>query len=79
MKEGLTMINEWNLVSEILPDDGERVLVYGEYPVYGKGKSYRRGFTCGKYDGFCQEWRCDNLIGIQPIAWARLPERPEGV
>ena len=79
MKEGLTMNIEWNLVSEILPDDGERVLVYGEYPVYGKGKQYRRGYTCGEYDGFCQKWRCDNLIGIQPIAWARLPEMPKEV
>ena len=79
MKEGLTMKAEWRIASEILPEDGEKVLVYGEHPVYGIKKSYRRGMTCGKYSDSTGKWECENLIGIRVIAWLPLPEAPEGV
>lgn len=72
-------MNEWNLASEILPTDGERVLIYCEYPVYTNVKSYRRGFVVGSYNNFTQKWECDNLIGRAVIAWMRFPEPPKGV
>ena len=73
-------MNEWILVDEKLPDTGERVLVYGEYPVYGSGVSYRRGITIGKFDGcYEKKWKHEAFIGLRVIAWTRLPEPPKEV
>ena len=72
-------MTEWNLASEILPDVNERVLVYGEYPVYKTGKEYKRGITIGKYSYIAQKWECENFIGNRVIAWAKLPEAPKEV
>ena len=72
-------MTEWNLASESLPDDGERVLVYGEYPVFKTEKSFVRGITIGKYSSISQKWECENFIGNRVIAWATLPEAPKEV
>ena len=72
-------MKEWNLASEILPVDGDRVLVYGEYPVYKTGKEFKRGITIGKFSNAEQKWHCENFIGNRVIAWARLPEAPKEI
>ena len=66
------MKNEWNLASEILPADGDRVLVYTEHPIYGKEKSYVRDVTIAEYRN--DNWKCKEFVGNRVIAWARLPE-----
>lgn len=70
------MKNEWNLASEILPDDGSRVIVYTEHEMYGKDISYRRDITIAEYAN-CK-WKCANYLGNRVIAWMRLPEPPKG-
>lgn len=66
----------WNLASEILPDDGSRVLVWTEHSMYGKTKYYRRDITIATHeDG---KWKCEAYIGNEVIAWMRLPEPPNG-
>ena len=69
----------WNLASEILPEDGERVLTYCEYPVYGVKERFRRGITVGLYSNFTGRWETENFIGKRVIAWMRLPKSPEEV
>lgn len=69
------MNNNWNLASEILPVDGDRVLVYTEHPMYGKEVSYRRDITIGEYVN--DKWKCSNYLGNRVIAWMRLPEPPK--
>ena len=76
MKEGLK-VSEWNLASEIFPDDGSRVLVYTEHTMFGKEKYYKRDITIAEYTG--GKWKCANYSGNQVIAWMRLPEGPKGV
>ena len=66
---------DWIYIHDELPDDGARVLVYTEYPVYGSEKSYRRGITIAKFrDG---KFECENFIGNRVIAWMPLPKKPE--
>ena len=69
----------WTNVNDAMPDAGERVLVYGDYPVYGNGVSYRRGITVGKYDAYSGKFRPETFIGLRVIAWMPLPEPPKGV
>lgn len=69
---------DWYLAS-VLPEDGERVLVYGEYPVYKTGKEFKRGITIGSYSYRSERWHCENFIGNRVIAWAKLPEAPKEV
>ena len=66
--------DEWNLASEILPDEGERVLVFVEHPVYGKEVYMKRDITIGEYRN--EKWRCSNFLGNRVIAWKPLPEHP---
>ena len=66
--------DEWNLASEILPDEGERVLVYVEHSVYGKEVYIKQDITIGEYRD--EKWRCANFLGNSVIAWKPLPEHP---
>lgn len=69
------MTGEWNLSSEILPDDGSRVIVWTEHEMYGNGISYRRDITIAEYkDG---KFKCANYLGNRVVAWMRLPEPPK--
>ena len=69
------MKQEWNLASEILPDDGERVLVYTEHQMFGAEITYRRDITIAVFEN--EKWKCKEYLGNRVIAWARLPEKPE--
>lgn len=67
----------WNLVCEVMPERGVRVLLYGEYETYyGSEIRVKRGITTGKYDEYEEKWRCDAFIGFRVIAWMPLPNPP---
>lgn len=64
----------WNLACEILPNDGDRVLVYVEHPIYRKEKDYVGDITIAEY--WHDKWKCKEFLGNEVIAWKQLPDLP---
>jgi hypothetical protein len=70
----------WNRASEILPENGERVLVCTEHPIFGREKTFVRDVTIAEYRSEAIEpWKCKEYLANRVLAWARLPEVPEEV
>ena len=68
---------DWKNASEAHPDDGCRVLVYTEHPMYGKEKTYVHDITIAEY--WNGKWRCKEYLGNRVIAWTNLPDPPKEV
>lgn len=64
----------WINAKEMLPDDGERVLVYTEHDMYGETHYLKRDITIADYWG--GKWKCANFLGNRVLAWMPLPKPP---
>ena len=70
-------MDKWTLASEMLPDDGVRVLVCTEHEMFGSHHYTQMDITIGECtDG---KWKCVNFIGNRVIAWMPLPVMPKEV
>ena len=64
-------MTKWISVDDCLPEEGTKVLVYGEHVVYYLGKHYERTVETGKVrDG---RWVVNFPISFRVIAWMDLP------
>ena len=69
-------MNKWIHAEDCLPEEGKKVLVYGEHAVYGVDKKHNKTIETGKVRN--GKWVVNFPISFRVISWMDLPIPKEG-